>query len=456
MTAFDRTDSAGDDPIATRSAEPLATPRRQWRNLIGVTLGNGLEVFDWTCYAVVAPFFAGQLFDARDATSALLSTLVVFGAGFAIRPFGGILFGWMADRFGRKFSLLAAIGCASAGMLLIGLTPTYASAGAFAGAVLLLARLLQGLAHTGEVAAAYTYIAEEAPPARRGLWSSSIYTSGFLAIMIATLMGALLTTVLDADQMNRWGWRIPFLVGAGLGLVTIFLRRGMHESQAFIATTRAPRETQRSALANLWTYRGSGARVFGLMASVTAMFYAWAVSGPVWAISVAHIAPSSALWAGVIALAISAAALPLLGALSDRIGRRRSFYIYGIGVAVTAFPLERLAHHGVWQFGLAMTIALILFAFVASILPAVLAELFPTGVRASGIAIPYALSAVVFGGTAPYLLQWTARNDLAFAFTGYLALATLLGAVVMRFTPETAGIPVHLDASAVTTLIQEK
>ncbi|UAK31273.1 MFS transporter [Nocardia asteroides] len=181
------------------------------------------------------------------------------------------------------------------------------------------------------------------------------------------------------------------------------------------------------------------APVFGIMAAVTGMFYAWAVSGPTWAISIADVAPSSALWAGVAALAISTATLPLFGALSDRYGRRWSFYIYGFGVAVTAFPLNRLASQGAWQFGIAMTIALILFAAVAAILPAVLAELFPTEVRAAGIAIPYSLSAVAFGGTAPYLLQWTARHDLANVFTCYLALAALLGAAIMRFTPETAG-----------------
>ena len=461
MTAppTDRPDPSTSTPLPGSPAETPTSALRQRRSLIGVTLGNGLEVFDWTCYAVFAPFFAKALFNPQNATSALLSTLVVFGVGFAIRPFGGLLFGWMADRFGRKHSLLVAIGCASTGMLLIGLTPTYASVGVLAGAVLLVARLLQGLAHTGEVAAAYTYIAEEAPPARRGLWSSSIYVSGFLAIMAATIMGALLTTALSEHQMATWGWRLPFLLGAALGLVTLFLRRGMEETHAFTSATAAPTRNaspKRSVFANLWTYRASGTRVFLLMASVTAMFYAWAVSGPTWAISVAHLDPTAALWAGVIALAVSASVLPLLGSLSDRIGRRRSFYIYGLGVAVTAFPLDHLARQGAWQFGLAMTIALVLFAFVASILPAVLSELFPTGVRASGIAMPYALSAVVFGGTAPYLQQWTAQHNVSYLFVGYLASAALLGALVMRFTPETAGISLEPTTPDSTDPIQEK
>lgn len=141
MTAppTDRPDPSTSTPLPGSPAETPTSALRQRRSLIGVTLGNGLEVFDWTCYAVFAPFFAKSLFNPQNATSALLSTLVVFGVGFAIRPFGGLLFGWMADRFGRKHSLLVAIGCASTGMLLIGLTPTYASVGVLAGAVLLVA-----------------------------------------------------------------------------------------------------------------------------------------------------------------------------------------------------------------------------------------------------------------------------------------------------------------------------
>ena len=440
--------TAHDTHTDTHPTEETDDRGRQKRTLVGVSLGNGLEVFDWTCYAVFAPFFAEELFNPDNPTSALLSTVVVFGVGFAIRPFGGILFGWMADRFGRRASLMAAISCASVGMLIIGLTPTYETVGVFAGVLLLLARLLQGLAHTGEVAAAYTYVAEEAPAERRGLWSSAIYVSGFIAIMVATIIGALLTTLLDDSQMGSWGWRLPFLAGAGLGLITLFLRRRMEESREFeaVQNLEITASQTRNLLHDLWTYRAASIRVFLVMASVTVMFYAWAVSGPTWAISVVGIDATSALWAGVIALAVATPLLPALGRLSDRIGRRRSFYLYGIGVAVTAFPLDYLARQGAWQFGLAMSIALSLFAIAASILPAVLSELFPTTVRATGIAIPYALSAVVFAGTAPYLQQWTAQQDLGYVFIGYLAATALLGALVMRLTPDMAGKP--LDQTA--------
>jgi MHS family alpha-ketoglutarate permease-like MFS transporter len=414
----------------------LERPRGQRRTLLGVSLGNALEVFDWTAYAVLAPFFANQVFDAADPTSALLSTFLIFGAGFVIRPFGGVLFGWLADRRGRRASLMVAIGCASAGMALIAVVPTYDQAGVGAGVLLLAARLLQGLAHTGEVAAAYTYVAEEAPAGRRGLWSSAIYVSGYVAIMIATVLGAVLATALPADSMATWGWRIPFALGAALGVITLVLRRRLPETELFEQRAVADRG-HRSIARDLWTHRAAGLRVFLLMGSLTAMFYAWVVSGPTWAISVAGLDRSSALWAGVIALAVGVVALPAFGAMSDRMGRRFNVIVFGVLTAILAFPLEWLGRQGLVPFAVAMTVAVLVYSLVAAVLPALLCELFPTSVRASGVAVPYALSAVVFGGTAPYLQQWAAQAGHSSLFTGYLAAAGLLGAGLMVVTPET-------------------
>lgn len=407
------------------------------RSLVGVSLGNALEVFDWTAYAVFAPFFASQIFHDTDPTAALLATFVVFGAGFVVRPFGGFLFGWIADRYGRRSSLLTAISFASVGMFMIAVVPTYDTIGLGAAAVLLVARLLQGLAHTGEVASAYTYVAEVAPPARRGLWSSAIYMSLTAAIVAATLLGALLTSVLSDAAMSSWGWRVPFVVGTVLGVFTIVLRRRMPESEMFVEV--ADSEPAEGVWASLWTHRVAGLRVFLVMGAVSALFYAWGVAGTSWGIGVAGLDPTSALWAGVIALVISIAVLPAAGALSDRIGRRGNFYLFALGVGVLAYPMDRLAREGVIGFGIATTVMLALYALVGSILPALFSELFPTGVRATGIAVPYALSAIVFAGTTPYLQQWLARNDAGTVFPIYLSVAAVVGGLVMHFTPETRG-----------------
>lgn len=431
------------DPASTASrtgpTEPSTSAPTRARSLISVALGNGLEGYDWAVYAVFAPFFATQVFDPSDPTSALLSTFVVFGAGFLIRPFGGVLFGWLADKFGRKTSLLVAIACATVGMMLIATVPTYDSAGLWAGAILLLARLLQGLAHTGEVASAYTYVAEVAPPRRRGLWSSVIYVSFTVAIIVATLMGALLNSALSSDAMSTWGWRVPFVVGFVLGIVTLVMRRRMPESDAFTEMVDTKTTQRQSIVSGLWKYRSSGIRVFLIMASLSALYYAWGVASTTWAIKVVGIDATDALWAGVAALTVSMFMFPCAGALSDRIGRRGSFFLFGIGVGILAYPMDQLARQGVLGFMVAMTVMLSLFTLAGSILPAVLSELFPTEVRATGIALPYALSAVVFAGTTPYLQQWLAESGHPHIFPIYLSVAAVLGAVVMYFAPETKG-----------------
>ncbi|ETD32372.1 MFS transporter [Williamsia sp. D3] len=415
-----------------------AAPERK-KSLVGVSLGNALEGYDWAVYAVFAPFFATQVFNPSHATSALLSTFVVFGAGFLVRPFGGMLFGWWADKFGRRSSLLGAIGFATIGMLLIASVPTYDVAGIGAGAVLLLARLLQGLAHTGEVASAYTYVAEVAPARRRGLWSSAIYVSFTGAIIAATLIAALLNSTLPADAMTSWGWRVPFIIGFAFGIVTLVMRRRMPESHAYEEMVEDSVAGDKRVFASLWRYRSSGLRVFLIMASLSALYYAWGVSSTTWAIKALGIDATQALWAGVAALTVSMVAFPFAGALSDRIGRRGNFFLFGIGVGVLAYPMDLLAQQGAVGFATAMTVMLLLFTLVGSILPALLSELFPTEVRATGIAIPYALSAVVFAGTTPYLQQWLAERGHPEVFPVYLSIAAVVGAIVMYFTPETKG-----------------
>lgn len=432
--------TSADAASITESAE-ATPPQKRFTALVGVSLGNALEVFDWTAFAILAPFFASQVFRPGDPTAALLSTFLVFGAGFVIRPFGGVIFGWFADRYGRKASLMAAILCASIGMVMIACVPTYDVAGIWAGVILLAARLLQGLAHTGEVASAYTYIAEEAPDKSRGLWSSSIYVSLTGGILAASLVTAGLTYVLGRPTMEAWGWRIPFVIGSLCGLFLVYLRRNLTESRAFEAEIKQQQDpdVDPEHRQSLWSHRASAVRVFLIMGSLSSFYYAWAVAGPSWAISVVGLEPTHALLASAVALTVGMVALPLAGALSDRIGRRRNFFIFGIGVAVLAYPIDQLARQGAWQFGLAMAIALILYSFVGSILPALLSELFPTGIRALGVGLPYALSAVVFAGPTPYLQQWTASHGLANVFVVYLSGAAVLGALVMWKTPETKG-----------------
>lgn len=434
----DRTDEA----IAAHGDErPPPSRRQKLRTIFGTGVGNALEWYDWNVYAVFAPFLAAEFFKPTDSFSALLSTLVVFAVGFGMRPIGGILFGWFADRHGRRASLLLSVALASAGSLLIGVAPSYSSVGVSASVLLLLARLLQGLAYGGEIAASHTYISEMAPPRRRGLWSSTIYVSGVSAVIIATLLGATLTTVLTDQQMGSWGWRVPFLVGGVLGIITLFLRRTMSETPSY-EHAQAAEEQDRSSTSlvrGLWKNRAAALRVIGLASGGTVFFYTWVTAAPAYAIGVKHLPASAVLWSAVIALTVLVATLPLAGALSDRIGRRPSLLMFTLGGAAVTYPLNHLIQDKVWQLTLSMSIAGILVALGTSILPAYLAELFPTHVRASGIGVSYSIAVALCGGTAPYLQTWLASSGREHLFLGYTIALMLVAAVVTLVSPETKG-----------------
>jgi MFS transporter, MHS family, alpha-ketoglutarate permease len=244
--------------------------------------------------------------------------------------------------------------------------------------------------------------------------------------------------VLTAQEMADWGWRVPFLIGGVLGVVTLFLRRTLAETPQF----ERERVKSRVPLArSLWENRVAALRVIGLVVGITTFFYTWVTAAPAYAISVLHMSASDALWSGVIASCVTIAALPLAGALSDRFGRRPNFLVFMLGAALLAFPLNRLVQGEMWQLALAMSIAGVLLAIVTSVMPAYLAELFPTHVRAAGIGLPYSIAVGLCGGTAPYLLTWLSNIGLGDIFIGYLIVLLLVGAAVTLATRETKGMP---------------
>lgn len=438
----DPTDEADVDRVPAE--QPPASRKERMRTVVGTGMGNALELYDWNIYAIFAPFLAAQFFSPDDSLSALLATLAVFAVGFVMRPLGGLLFGWLADRRGRKTSLLLSIIMTSVGSLLIGVAPSYASAGVAASALLLFARLIQGLAYGGEIAASHSYIAEMAPARRRGLWSSTIYVSSMLATLLATLLGATITTVLSEEQMAGWGWRVPFLIGGVLGVVAIFMRRTLTETPAYKQVQNTEESAARPSLARgIWENRAAAFRVIGIVMGGTVFFYTWVVAAPAYAIGVKHMKPSDALWSGVIAASVMVVVLPFAGALSDRIGRRPNMLIFMVGGAAVSFPLNYLIQGEAWQLTLAMSIAAVLIAMGVSILPAYLSELFPTRVRAVGIGVPYSLAVALCGGTAPYLQTWLSSKGQGDIFLGYSAVLLLIGAATVLATPETKGKPLE-------------
>jgi len=415
-----------------------------WRTLLGTGIGNAVEWYDWAVYATFTPFLAGALFNPKDPTSAVLSTLAIFAVGFVARPFGGFLFGWIGDRIGRKSSMTLAVGLASVGSLLIAVAPSYGSVGVFASLTLLVARLLQGLAHGGELPSSQTYLSEMAPKEKRGFWSTLIYTSGTCGILFGTLLGAVMTVVVPKADMQAWGWRVPFAIGAVLGLYALFMRSRLHESDVFTG------ENAKAKRAAIWPqivrHRKQALQVIGLTVGLTIIYYVWGVVAPSHAATDLGMDRGAALWASVIGNVVFIAALPFWGKLSDKIGRKKVLWAGAIGAAVMHFPMTWLLKSQPWELAVSMSVMLFFIAASAAIMPAVYAELFPTSIRTVGVGVPYSICVAVFGGTAPYLQTWLGSIHLASLFSVYAVVMLLVGAVFVFTIPETRGKDLNADA----------
>jgi MHS family alpha-ketoglutarate permease-like MFS transporter len=423
----------------TTTISPQRAARTATRKtIVGTGIGNAVEWYDWAIYATFTPFIASQLFSKADPASAVLSTLAIFAVGFVARPFGGFLFGWIGDRIGRKASMTMAVGLASLGSLMIGIAPTFAAFGAWASLMLLVARLVQGLAHGGELPSSQTYLSEMAPREHRGFWATLIYTSGTVGILFGTLLGAVLNMALSTEVMNAWGWRIPFLIGAAMGLYALIMRSKLHETDVFEG------ETATEKRAPIWPqivqYRKQALQVIGLTVGLTVIYYIWGVVAPSYATTALKIDRGEALWAGVIGNIVFIAALPFWGKLSDRIGRKKVLWAGATGAAVMHFPMTWLLKDSAWQLAVSMSVMLIFIAASAAIVPAVYAELFPTSIRTVGVGVPYSICVALFGGTAPYLQQWLGTTLQMPSLFNVYAVVLLLISVVFIFTiPETKG-----------------
>lgn len=431
--------------MSTSSTAPAAPPTpgssaRTRRMFIGTGVGNALEWYDWGIYASFGAFIAKHLFDPNDPASGLLKTLAVFAVGFFARPLGGLVFGWIADRRGRKFSLMLSVALASIGSLIIGLTPNFDAIGVWASVLLLLARLLQGLAHGGELPSAQTYLAEEAPREKRGLWSSWIYFSGTAGNLCGLLIGALLATLLPADAMNTWGWRVPFLIGAVLGVVALMMRTTMEESHIFEADSD-PLVEREHILVSIAKHWRQALQVIGMTMGATVAYYVWAVNAPAYATSVLKIDAKSALWAGVVGNIVFMIMLPLWGILSDKIGRKPVFIVAMILGAVCFIPANTYLRDSAWQLVVSMSIMLAILAAYSAIAPAVYAEMFPTHVRAAGFGLPYSIAIAAFGGTAPLLQAWMANHfGSTHVFPYYAVGLMVLSGLVLFTLPETKAL----------------
>ncbi|MBU8831033.1 MFS transporter [Mycolicibacterium goodii] len=425
--------------VAVRQERPT---QHRFRTLLGAGVGNTLEWYDWSVYAIFAPFFAHQFFVGDGGAGAMLSTLAVFAVGFLMRPIGGFVFGWLADRRGRRFSMTTSMLLMAVGSLVIGVAPVQADVGIWAALILIVARLAQGLAHGGEIAASYTYIAEVAPPARRGLWSTSLYVSVTAGIVLASLIGAAASSVLGDDALEQWAWRLPFLLGGLLGVVGLYLRRSLPETEAFIAEDSgdaAQPADMRAVIRGLRRNKANLARMVGFSLASTVVVYTWAIGISGFAISTRGVPAGAALWATVAANLVFMTTLPLWGKISDRYGRKPVFITYSIAFMALSYPLLSALDDSPLRLFAVASVALFFLGAFVGIMPAYFAELFPTQVRASGIGVPYSFTVAIFGGTAPYIATWLAAHHLEWIFALYSVVLVAIGLVTTLLSPETKG-----------------
>ncbi|WP_053004997.1 MFS transporter [Kocuria sp. SM24M-10] len=430
---------------SSASSATAETKSRRIKDLIAVNFGNTLEWYDWTIYSIFAPYFAVQFFQPDNPASALLATLAVFAVGFVTRPLGGILFGAYADRAGRRKALTVAMMLTALGSLVIAIAPTYASVGLLASVILLVARLLQGLAHGGEMGTSVTYLVERAPHGRRALFGSTSWVSVVLGTMLATITGLILTSTLSQAQVGEWGWRIAFGIGGTLGLYALYLRRRLTETDAFEeASQQAP--TQRSDEHNaapagpkrgLLHHWRAMLIVFGLSAGGSVMFYTWLIYMPTYAQIQHGQDPSSSLTASLIAQAFFLGAVLGAGWLGDRIGRKPLVIAFGVAFAVLTIPIYNLVDGSFGRLLLAMLASLTALALLFGVNGAVWAEVFPTKVRAAGVAGPLSFATAIFGGTAPYInaaLGQAGHQDWFLYYLIGVAGITLVTGILMRET----------------------
>ena len=407
------------------------------RQIVAAVIGNALEWYDFVVYGFLTVIIARLFFPGQSEYASLLLAMATFGVGFFMRPVGAIVLGVYADRKGRKAALQLIIGLMTLSMAMIAFAPPYAAIGVAAPLLILLARLLQGFATGGEFASATSFLVESAPSHRRGFYGSLQMVGQSLAALCGAVAGTLITRGLAPEQIDSWGWRLPFLFGLIIGPVGLYIRRYLEETEAFLESRARP---VTNPLRTVVAQNGRGLAVtFGLVICGTISYYVVLVYMPTFAKTQLGIPLTDAFVAQVIGLVCLTVAIPLCGALSDRIGRKPVLMAATIAYFVLLYPMfdwvqsspsfDRLA---IMQGILCSLVGVFLGPISTAI-----AEQFPTGVRSTGLAIAYNFAVMLFGGFAQFIVTWLIRetgSTLAPAY--YVMFGAVVGFIASIFLVE--------------------
>lgn len=418
------------------------TSRRRLKAIFGGSVGNLVEWYDWYAYSAFALYFSASFFPEGNKTAQLLNTAGIFALGFLMRPIGGWLFGRIADKVGRKQSMTLSVLLMSFGSMLIAFIPTYQSVGIIAPIMLLIARLLQGLSVGGEYGVSATYLSEMATRNRRGFYSSFQYVTLIGGQLFALGIQLILQKWLSDEQLHDWGWRIPFVIGAILSLVALYLRSTLYETQAFEAQKNKSDE-RKGTIKELLKHPKALLTVVGLTLGGTLAFYTYTTYMQKFLVNTVNLSKAESTQISFISMLIFAVIQPVFGALSDRIGRRPLLISFGVLGTVCTVPLLTSLSHTTSPYSafFLLLAGLIIVSGYTSINAIVKAELFPAEVRALGVGLPYALTVAIFGGTAEYVALWLKNSGHEEYFYWYITgciFLSLLVYVVMRDTKETS------------------
>jgi MHS family proline/betaine transporter-like MFS transporter len=417
------------------------------KSVVAGSVGVFVHWFDWAIYAYLASTLSIVFFPDQDRTAGLLAVFGVFAISFGARPIGALLFGAMGDRIGRKKTLTYVILAMAASTMLLGLLPSYASIGIWAPILLLVARIIQGLAAGGEFGSAAAFLAEYSPTKRRGFGVSFLEVGSLLGFLGASLAVLVLNTLLTADDVNSWGWRIPFLLATPLGLIGFYIRNKIEDTPEFRELTEldaVPQSPIKESFTRGWRQM---LQTSGIEIMMNVTFYIVLVYLLTYQEIELGISTSDAALFSTAASIAALITVPLFGALSDRVGRRLPLIVASVLLIVFSYPLFLVMHSGTSWAGLVSTVGLgLILAIILGVHAVTVAELFPTRTRQTSLSIVYAVTAAIFAGTVPYVLTWLIAhtgNQMMPAF--YLILVGLLGLGTMLTVKETRGIDLLRD-----------
>jgi MHS family alpha-ketoglutarate permease-like MFS transporter len=402
------------------------------KSIIGGSLGNLVEWYDWYAYTAFSLYFSDAFFPSDNQTVQLLNTAGIFAIGFLMRPIGGWVMGTFADKRGRKTALTFSVLLMSVGSLIITITPGYKTIGAAAPILLVLARIIQGLSVGGEYGTSATYLSEMATKKHRGFYSSFQYVTLIMGQLLALGVLVLLQRAfLSEKQLHDWGWRIPFGTGAILAVTTMYLRRSLQESASFDKESKKT-DALNGTIKALAKHPKAVFTVIGLTIGGTLAFYTFTTYMQKFLVNTSGFSKSAATLISTLTLAVFMVIQPLFGLLSDKVGRKPLLIGFGILGTLCTIPIMTLLSHtkDVWVAFALILCALVIVSGYTSINAVVKAELFPANVRALGVGFPYAIAVSLFGGTAEYIALWFKNEHHAQWFYWYVTVCIALSLVL--------------------------